>query len=135
VTGDIMKKPEYILCPRCELNYFIEEKKRKHCDVCLAELNLGNPDILIPDEDVELERFCPFCKVNYMSPDEEMCFICAKERTPAEVEESAEDWAGFMDEEPEPIDDPVEISLEELGEQEQEEEDFEEEPIDGDDDF
>lgn len=31
-----MKKPVYIRCPRCELNYI--QKKDKYCSVCKAEM-------------------------------------------------------------------------------------------------
>lgn len=76
------KKPEYVQCPRCELNYFIIQKKRKYCDVCLAELGEVDPSILIPDDDeIAAETLCPVCKANFMLPGEAMCFLCAKERT------------------------------------------------------
>ena len=42
------KKPIYILCPRCELNYI--NKKDKYCNVCKAELGLVDPSILLPDD-------------------------------------------------------------------------------------
>ena len=120
--------------PRCELNYFLEERKRKYCNVCLAELNLGDTAILIPDEDSELEKLCPVCKINYMSPEEDMCFLCSKERATAEPEDVADDWQGYMDEEPPVQEEPIEISLSELEEQEnEEEEEFEEEETFGDD--
>lgn len=37
--------------------------------------------ILIPDdEEVGIERLCPVCHVNYLEDDEDVCFMCAKER-------------------------------------------------------
>lgn len=76
------KKQEYVMCPRCELNYFITQKKRKYCDVCLAELGEVDPSILIPDDDdIAMETLCPVCKANFMLPMESMCFLCAKERS------------------------------------------------------
>ena len=131
------KKPEYVLCPRCELNYIIAgDKKRKYCDVCLAELNLVDPGILIPDEDAELEVICPACKINYMSPDEEICFLCAKERGEKEVIEpddvEGDNW-NYADEEP-LADDPIEISLSELAEEEEAEEEDDEYHGPGDED-
>jgi len=70
-----------------------------------------------------------------MSPDEDMCFLCVKEKAYSDPHDSAEDWDNYVDEEPpEVVEDPIEISLSELEEQEnEEEEDFEEDPIDEDD--
>lgn len=120
------KKPEYTLCPRCELNYFVPSKNHQYCTVCLAELNKADPNILIPeDEDNELEVLCPVCKINYMAPDEEMCFVCAKEHQEKMASAEPEDWQD--DETETPVeDDPIEISLTEL---EDEENDIEEDDI------
>lgn len=68
------KKPVYIRCPRCELNYCL--KKDKYCSICKSEMN-GNKDILLDDLDLEL---CPICKINYIQPDEIMCATCIKEK-------------------------------------------------------
>ncbi|HEY8443525.1 MAG TPA: hypothetical protein VIL24_01850 [Clostridia bacterium] len=114
------KKPEYVLCPRCELNYFIPNKNQKYCTICLAEMNKADPNILIPeDEDSDLEVLCPVCKINYMAPDEEMCFMCAKEHK-KEPEEDV-DW-DKIDDEPPVEDEPIEIPLDELEAQELDEE-------------
>ena len=124
-------KLDYILCPRCELNYFISNKNQKYCTVCLAEMNKADPNILIPeDEDGDLEILCPACKINYMSPDEEMCFICAKEQSDKAADGEV-DWEK-IEEEPAVEDEPIEISLSELKEEEEREE--ENEPV-LDDDF
>lgn len=73
------KKPVYILCPRCDLNYI--NKKDKYCTVCKAEMGIVDPSILIPDEEeVGVEKLCPICHVNYLDEDEDICFICQKER-------------------------------------------------------
>ena len=70
-----MKKPVYIRCPRCELNYI--QKKDKYCNVCKQEMKaLGTAGA---DEELGLE-LCPICKVNYINPDEDMCVECAKEK-------------------------------------------------------
>jgi hypothetical protein len=62
------------------------------------------------DEDLELE-LCPVCKVNYIGPNEDMCAVCAKEKSLAEDEEKdpentwdnytapEEDDAGYSEEE------------------------------------
>ena len=48
----------YILCPRCELNYI--EESEEYCTVCKAEMGLIDPGILIPEEEVESsEKLCP----------------------------------------------------------------------------
>ena len=58
------KKPVYIRCPRCELNYCL--KKDKYCSVCKAEME-GDKDAFSDDFELEL---CPICKTNYIQPDE-----------------------------------------------------------------
>jgi hypothetical protein len=116
-------KPKYVLCPRCELNYFsAEDKKKKYCDVCLAELNLVDPGILIPDEDAELEVLCPVCKLNYMSPDEEMCFLCAKERADKteKDEDTLDTWGSFLEAD-DTVDNDLEVSFSELEEEDEDE--------------
>ena len=67
------KKPVYIRCPRCELNYI--QKKDKLCSVCKAELSAK--DDYVDELDLEL---CPVCKTNYIQSDEVMCQSCLKER-------------------------------------------------------
>lgn len=121
------KKPEYVLCPRCELNYFLASKNQKYCDVCLAEMNKVDPNILIPeDEDNELEVLCPVCKVNYMAPDEEMCFLCAKEHN-EKLKEAPAEWDDTLADDTPIEDEPIEISLSEL--EDEEKEDDEEDDI------
>ena len=115
------KKLDYELCPRCELNYFIPNKNQKYCTICLAETKKADPSILIPeDEDGDLEVLCPVCKANYTAPDEEMCFMCVKEHSTKAVEEDV-DW-DKIDDEPTVEDEPIEISLTELEEEEEIEE-------------
>ena len=126
------EKTEYVICERCELNYV--PKKQKYCDVCKAELSRDGASMLLPDEDEELERLCPVCKVNYMNPDEEMCFMCVKER--ADKDDSEPDWDDYeKDAEADDLieDEPLDIPLDELAEEEEaleEEEEFGGEPDD-----
>ena len=87
--GDIMKKPVYIRCPRCELNYI--EKKDKLCSVCKGELS-AKKDEFIGDLDLEL---CPICKTNYIQPDEIMCATCLKEHQ-GEDEDPNNDWEEYL---------------------------------------
>ena len=94
--GEIMaeKKPVYIRCPRCELNFIL--KKDKLCSVCKAELTSKGEDY-IDDLDLEL---CPICKTNYIQADEVMCASCMKERAldselHGDVDHS-DDWDAYI---------------------------------------
>ncbi len=85
------KKPVYIRCPRCELNYCL--KKDKFCSVCKAEMS-GDTDALVDDLDLEL---CPICKTNYIQPDEVMCAVCLKERQASGDNTDMEDeWEAYV---------------------------------------
>lgn len=124
------KKPVYVLCPRCELNYINE--KEKMCDVCKAELGLLAADILLPDEEeAGVERICPVCHINLLGDDEEICFECRKERDEREAATKEEDAWEFVDAElpEEPVSDEMEmLSLTELADEEDEDEEEEAEP-------
>ena len=85
-----MKKPVYVRCPRCELNYI--EKKEKLCSVCKAELS-ANKDLFVNDLDLEL---CPICKTNYIQPDEIMCATCLKEHQSEDGEITGDDWDEYV---------------------------------------
>lgn len=91
-----MKKPVYVRCPRCELNYI--EKKEKLCSVCKAELS-ANKDDFISDLDLEL---CPICKTNYIQPDEIMCATCLKDHQ-SEDGELSTDWEEYLNRDEEEI--------------------------------
>jgi len=112
--------PKFVLCPRCELNYMPNEPGRKYCDVCLAALKLIDPSNMLPDDDME-SVLCPRCKQNYISPDEEMCEACreAEKKGRKDIEP---DWNDLVDVDPDDVydDDPVEISFDELAEEEEE---------------
>lgn len=83
-----MKKPVYIRCPRCEINFI--QKKDKYCSVCKAEMEAKKD--YVDDLDLEL---CPICKINYIQPDEIMCASCLKEH-PNEDGELSSDWDDYM---------------------------------------
>ncbi len=85
-----MRKPVYIRCPRCELNYI--EKKDKLCSVCKAEMST-NRDDLVSDLDLEL---CPICKTNYIQPSEIMCANCLKDHQSEDGEISGNDWDEYV---------------------------------------
>ena len=84
-----MRKPVYIRCPRCELNYI--EKKDKLCSVCKAELS-AKKDEFMGDLDLEL---CPICKTNYIQPDEIMCATCLKDHN-SEEDNDGNDWEDYI---------------------------------------
>ncbi|MCR4660481.1 MAG: hypothetical protein K5765_00575 [Clostridia bacterium] len=81
--------PKYKKCPRCELNYILEDKE--YCDVCLSELN-GEiiEDIELDDEDITEELvLCPICKINYIPKDKAKCNDCKEaEEELAELNEA-----------------------------------------------
>lgn len=83
-----MKKPVYIRCPRCELNYI--QKKDKLCPVCKAELEAKSDYI----DDIDLE-LCPICRTNYIQPDEIMCASCLKEHQNEDGELTG-DWEDYL---------------------------------------
>lgn len=83
-----MKKPVYIRCPRCELNYI--QKKDKYCSVCKAEMEAKKDYV----DDIDLE-LCPICRTNYIQPDEIMCASCLKEHQNEDGELSG-DWEDYM---------------------------------------
>ena len=117
-----VKKPVYTLCPRCELNYTTDE----YCDVCKVEMGLLEKSFLIADEDLEAEsgKICPVCKLNYIGEDEEICFVCQKEKEAKEhVDDTDEvdNWT-YVEEEEEIPPEEMEISLELTAEEEAEEE-------------
>jgi len=117
------KKIAYIICDRCELNYYIPSKKDKFCKVCAAELGYADRSLLIADEE-ELEKPCPMCKTNILAEDEEICFLCVKEKAKIAPEEE-KDWSAEEPEKDEEIigGGEIEISLEGMAEEEREEED------------
>lgn len=92
-----MKKPVYIRCPRCELNYI--EKKDKLCSVCKAELAV-NKDEFLNDLDLEL---CPICKTNYIQPDEIMCATCLKEHQSDDGDINTDEWEEYINRDEEEI--------------------------------
>ena len=66
--------PKYTLCPRCELNYILENEG--YCDVCKAELKIGPQLMFSATEEVNEQILCPICKVKYIGVDEEVCSKC-----------------------------------------------------------
>ena len=90
-----MKKPTYIKCPRCELNYI--KSTDRYCLVCMAELKLaGEPFGVESDEELEL---CPVCGQNFISPDQKMCEDCKRQNDYDEENEELNDIEGNKTEE------------------------------------
>lgn len=71
--GEIAMK--YKRCPRCEMNYILEDQQL--CKVCLDELN-GRKSIF--DEEDSEKLICPFCEKNVMGIDDFMCSECRAKR-------------------------------------------------------
>lgn len=91
-----MKKPVYIRCPRCELNYI--EKKEKFCQVCKNEMKANGEN---KNLEINLE-ICPICHINYMNPDQDMCDQCATENVDIFLDEEEEqEWKQYIGEEDE----------------------------------
>ena len=122
----------YIKCPRCDLNWILEEQKL--CDVCRAELKMDGASLLSDELDDEELVLCPVCKQNYMGATEEMCEQCLSERadkggSDSNADESEESWLKEYIDESDPDDsltgdwDENGVSLEQMEDEEFDEED------------
>ena len=123
--------PNYVLCPRCELN-FIDEETQEYCDVCVKEMSGAKTftDDLDADEMEETE-ICPICGENYMALGEKMCDECKKKIQYEDEADSDLDkddaWRSYLDDE----NDDLEVGIpdaefeDELKEEEEEEEEEE----------
>ena len=60
---------DYVLCPRCELNYIQEDEQ--YCPVCKREMK-GEAH----DDPFEL---CSICNENPVMPGKDVCYLCYKE--------------------------------------------------------
>ncbi len=129
---------KYIKCSRCELNYILAEEEL--CDVCKAELGLNTNITLLDDimEEEDCVRLCPVCKTNTIGADEDICETCrlAREAELSHADDS-DDWRSYIDDEPEDLEEGVDIPLEDLEEDDFDEQTFEdeenEEPVEFDD--
>ena len=121
---------KYKKCPRCELNYILQEEEM--CDICKAELGLDSRIVLLDDiiDDDEPLKLCPVCKTSYIGMDEEMCENCltSYKRASGEMDEDNDDWRTYLDDEDtkDTEEDDV-IPLEEMEEDDDFEDDFEDE--------
>ena len=118
------KRPVWVLCPRCELNYI--QSNESMCDVCKVETGILEKSFLIQEDELEAEsgKLCPICRANYIGEDEEICFVCQKEKEAKERNDESEEvdnWT-YEEEEEEMAPEEMEISLELTAEAEAEEE-------------
>ena len=124
----------YILCPRCELN-FIDADTQEYCEVCLKELSGEKTftDDFEAEEAIEETELCPICGENYMPYGEKMCEECKKksayEEETIDEDEDKEDasWRSYLDDEDEDLDLGIPDSEFDEEEEEEEEEEIEEE--------
>ncbi|MDR1138875.1 MAG: hypothetical protein LBK70_03250 [Clostridiales bacterium] len=118
--GNGPQKSTYVMCPRCELNFMLDVDE--YCYVCKAEIGLVDKSILMPDpEEIGEDKLCPICNLTYIAEDEEFCFLCAKDKADKiATRDVREAWNPDVDEQ-ELLDDDdnIEISLEELEEKEE----------------
>lgn len=118
--------PKYKKCPRCELNYILENED--YCEICKQELRGQRPttefdDINLEDEELGL---CPKCHKNYLNEGEKICEACAQSNrltSFAELEEAEEpDVDEELETSEETADDDWELSLEGMQDEEFDEE-------------
>ena len=67
---------KYKKCPRCEINYILEEED--YCEICKQELSGAkhNDEVDIDEEDDDV-GLCPVCHKNYLNDGETVCEMCA----------------------------------------------------------
>ncbi|MCH5153255.1 MAG: hypothetical protein J1F68_04790 [Clostridiales bacterium] len=122
---------KYKKCPRCELNYILQEEEM--CDICKAELGLDSRIVLLDDiiDDDEPLKLCPVCKTSYIGMDEDMCENCLanyKRQESGEMDEDNEDWRTYLDDEDtKDTEEEDVIPLEEMEEDADFDDDFEDE--------
>ena len=122
---------KYKKCPRCELNYILNEEEM--CDICKAELGLDSRIVLLDDiiDDEEPLKLCPVCKTSYIGLDEDMCENCIsnyKRAESSELDDDNDDWRTYLDDDDtKDADEDDIIPLDELENDEDFEEDFEDE--------
>ena len=81
---------KYVKCPRCELNYILEDED--YCHVCKSEMkhHTEADDELLDLEDMEL---CPVCGQNYIKEDQTMCDECrGRSKSSKDSDSSLKDW-------------------------------------------
>ena len=122
-------------CPRCELNYITDGEK--YCKICRLEMK-GEP---VRDE-IEM---CTMCGEHPAMPGKDVCLFCMKEMDGVETDETENDGMAMpedaaigidpistMDEIiPEAEGEEGEMSLEALGEEEDEDDDLDDDLDDG----
>lgn len=134
---------KYKKCPRCEINYILEEED--YCEICKMELKGDKHDYDFDEIDEDDVDLCPVCHKNYLSDGETICKECAAKEEYATSGSLDKDIDEEVDEIENDIDSPAddeewEISLEEMQDEEfsdsfDEEEEEEEEEEKSDEEF
>lgn len=125
--------PKFKKCPRCDINYILDDQD--YCEICREELRgISHIEELEETEEAEI---CPRCRVNFLNEGEKVCEACAlvlEEEEKTEVIGDVEpDWDITDDDAADAVlvEEDVELSLEDLAEEEafddEEEEVFEDE--------
>lgn len=118
--------PKFVKCPRCEINYMLDDQE--YCEICQEELRgISHNEVL---EEVDEAEICPRCRINFLNEGEKVCEACAAELEvevkPVVIGDVEPDWditeevvdeADLVDE-VDLVDDEVELSLEDLAEEE-----------------
>ena len=87
-------KPQYIKCPRCELNYIL--KKDKYCDVWKQEMKAGCLEESEHEDYEEGVELCPICKVNFLQEGETICPTCQEEQMAYDKDDDV-DWKSVVE--------------------------------------
>ena len=129
---------KYKKCPRCELNYILEEED--YCQICKEELRgiSHNEELLDDEEDADVVAemgLCPKCKQHYLNDGEKICEACAALERDGQGGDDFEPEAWDIEEENpdadtelvEEEDDNLDLGLEDLGDEEGEFDEEEEE--------
>lgn len=99
--------PSYKKCPRCELNYILVDDD--YCEVCKAELKISGYELLEDEE----ENICPVCQINFLDIGEKICVECKEKNLGKKVVKFDDD------NDIEVIEEPDEVSLSVIVEEEE----------------
>ncbi len=109
--------PKYVKCPRCDLNWMLEDQEL--CDVCKAELKLAGGITLLEDDDDD--NICPYCGVNYLEPGEKLCAECKSKKQAKRLIEDDDHHSHAKDPGEENLDDGISVSFSDVESEEEEE--------------
>ena len=117
---------KYKKCPKCELNYILENEDL--CPVCKKTLQPA-----LPEEDMDdTDNMCAVCGVRPAIMGGELCAVCIKERKEQEQRKQTDASGNFSDDDddvtPEPSMEDIGINI--INDNEIADEEVELEPID-----